>query len=483
MAKEPNILMLMPDQQLADCLSCAGHPQIKTPNMDRIAREGMRFAEATTVSPICMPARISFIKGLYPHNYGIWANYGELPAADETLFHILQRAGYSTAYIGKSHYYPHAERWFTTPDIRSREESMHALGLEHVYETTDLVNFRKLGSFVKDRWEELGLWETFDKDNRERREFGGVMSASNLMVRPSPLPVEEYVDSCIGRKAVEFVQAYEDARPLCLFVGFVGPHEPWDAPGEYATMYDPDETPPAIPVPEGSESLPDYVLSKRDFEVLSPEVMKTIPNIRGNYYGKISLVDAWFGRILDVFEGRGWLDDLLVVHWSDHGEMAGDHGRLEKMTFHESSLRVPLVLRWPGRIPADTTTSALVENIDVFPTLLEAAGCEPSVRALGRSLWPVMRDPQTEVREYQLSEIYGSKEFVDRRMMIRSHRHKYAMDEAGRGFMLYDLQEDPQEQHNLIGREGTASLEQEMREVLLKRLVASQYSLRPASER
>ena len=481
MAREPNILILMPDQQRADCLSSAGHPQIKTPNMDRIAREGMRFAQATTVSPICMPARISFIKGLYPHNYGIWANYGELAPTDETLFHILQRAGYATAYIGKSHYYPHAERWFPMPDahMSMREDYMHALGLEHVYETTDLNNFDKVGSFVRDRLERLGLWETFKQDIRERREVGGAMAALNLMVRPSPLPVEEYVDSCIGRKAVEFVQAYEDTRPLCLFVGFVGPHEPWDAPGEYATMYDPDETPSAIPIPEGYESFPDYVREKKDFEVIPPAGIETIPEIRANYYGKISLIDTWFGHILDAFQSRGWLDDLLVVHWADHGEMAGDHGRLDKSTFHEASLRVPLVLRWPGRIPANTTTSALVENIDVSPTLLEAVGSEPSVRCLGRSLWPVMRDPQAEVRDYQLSEIYASKEFGERRMMIRSHRHKYAIDEAGRGFMLYDLQEDPEEQHNLIGREGTASLERDLREVLLKRLVASQYSLRP----
>jgi arylsulfatase A-like enzyme len=360
---------------------------------------------------------------------------------------------------------------------------MHARGLEHVYETVDLSNFERLGSFVRDRWEKLGLWETFKQDSRERSEIGGAM-ADHFMVRPSPLPVDEHVDSCIGRKAVEFVQAYEDTRPLCLFVGFVGPHAPrWDAAGQYATMYDPDETPRAIPIPEAHESLPDYVRGKRDFKVLPPAVMETIPEIRANYYGKISLIDTWFGHILDAFQSRGWLDDLLVVYMSDHGEMAGDHGRLDQSTLHESSLRVPLVLRWPGRIPANTTTSALVENIDVFPTLLEATGSEPSGRALGSSLWPVMRDPQAELREYQLSEIYGSKLFGERRMMVRSHRHKYAIDDAGRGFMLYDLQEDPEEQHNLIGREGMASLEQDMREVLLKRLVASQYSLKPASER
>ena len=117
------------------------------------------------------------------------------------------------------------------------------------------------------------------------------------------------------------------------------------------------------------------------------------------------LCDHWMGRILEAFASRDWLDELLVVFWSDHGEMAGDHGRFYNSTFHESSVRVPLVLRWPGRIPAGKTAEALAENIDVFPTLLEAVGADPSRRAQGRSLWPVLEDPQAELREVQLSEI------------------------------------------------------------------------------
>ena len=465
MAGAPNILILMPDQQRADCLSSAGHPQIKTPNMDRIVQEGMRFTQATTVSPVCMPARVSFVTGLYPHNHGIWQNSGGLPATDENLFHILQRAGYATAHIGKAHLYEGEGH------LRTREEHMHARGLEYVHEASGPHASASEGSFVTDRWEKLGLWETYKRDIRELDKYDGAI------VLPSPLPVEEHLDSCVGRKAVEFVQEYKDPRPLCLFVGFPGPHEPWDAPGEYATMYDPDETPPAIPIPQAHESLPDYVRGKRDFSGQQKAVMETVPSIRACYYGKISLIDTWCGHILDAFASRGWLDDLLVVFWSDHGEMAGDHGMLYKNTFHEASVRVPLVLRWPGHIPADTTTSALVENVDVFPTLLEAVGCEPSMRCLGRSLWPVIRDPQAELRDYQLSEIKWQRESGERRIMVRSHRHKYAIDEAGRGFMLYDLQEDPEEQKNLIGRKGSGSLEQRLRENLLKRLVASQYSM------
>src|SRR5437660_2542435 len=98
--RQPHIVILMTDQQRADCMSCAGHPQLRTPNIDRIEREGMRFAQATTVSPICMSARASFASGVYPHNHGVWANQGELPATDETFFQLLQNAGYYTAQVG-----------------------------------------------------------------------------------------------------------------------------------------------------------------------------------------------------------------------------------------------------------------------------------------------------------------------------------------------------------------------------------------------
>ena len=118
MPDKPHILILMTDQQRADCLSCAGHPVLRTPNMDRIAAEGVRFASAVTTCPICMPARASFVSGLYCHNPGMWTNTGQLPAADETFFHHLQAAGYHTAYIGKSHFYTHHAGDRSSPPCR-----------------------------------------------------------------------------------------------------------------------------------------------------------------------------------------------------------------------------------------------------------------------------------------------------------------------------------------------------------------------------
>ena len=463
MPDRPHLLILMPDQLRADCLGCAGHPTVRTPNIDRIAADGVRFSQATTVSPVCMSARASFISGRYPHNHGMWTNSGELPADDATFFHLLRAAGYHTAHVGKSHYYSHADQ-----HMRSRETYMHARGFETVHETTGPWATTGTESYMTDRWRELGLYDAFRRDYAERKAARSLDPPQHL-TRPSPLPAEEYLDSYVGRIATEFVRDYDDPRPLCLFVGFPGPHEPWDAPGEYATMYPPASVPDPIPVPE--QKLPEAIAGKLDFERATGLDADTVRRIRANYYGKISLIDRWVGEILGTFEARGWLDDLHILFWSDHGEMAGDHGRLYKGVFHESSIRVPFIVRAPGRAPAGTTSDAPAETVDLAATLLDLAGLEPSARVRGASLLPSANNPQHVLREDQLSEIrFGGINNI----MLRSREHKYVVDQAGLGYMLYGLANDPTEQRNLAGDAGAAALEGELRERLFRRLLASQ---------
>ena len=129
--KRPNIIILMPDQMRADCIGASGNSFIKTPNIDKIAEEGILFENCFTVSPLCMPARASFISGLYPHNHKIWENKGNLPPDDETFFHHLKGADYYVAYIGKSHFYEHKEF-----HMKEKEPYMHARGIDYVHETT-----------------------------------------------------------------------------------------------------------------------------------------------------------------------------------------------------------------------------------------------------------------------------------------------------------------------------------------------------------
>jgi len=456
----PHILILMTDQQRADCLSCSGHPMIRTPNMDRIASEGIHFTRAATVSPVCMPARASFINGLYPHNHNMWRNKGAMYKHDETFFHHLQRAGYCTGHIGKSHYYEHHRGMH----MRDMEDYMHARGLEYVHETTGPWATVNTDSYMTDLWQEKGILSDFrdDYENKRRK--------NRFCTDPSPLPVEDFPDSYVGRTAVEYISNYDNDLPMCLFVGFGGPHEPWDAPGEYAAMYDPAQTPPVIPISENLESLPSHVRESGYFDPVDHLTQEDVQRISANYFGKIKLIDDWIGRILEACTARGWLDDMVIVFWSDHGEMLGDHGRLYKSIFFESSIRVPLMVRWPGRIPEGLRSEALAENIDIFPTLLEGLGLEHEGRCQGVSLWPCIENSDVQLRECQMSE-------VNRNIMVCSERYKYAVDPQARGILLFDLHEDPEEQDNLIGRREYSEFEVNMRDMLLTTLATAQYEL------
>jgi len=460
-SEKPNILVLMPDQQRADCMACAGHPQIRTPNMDRLAAEGVRFANACTSSPLCMPARASFISGMAVHNHDMWANSGQLFPGEESLFRRLQQAGYHTAHVGKSHYYAHGRF-----HMRTREPYMHARGFDYVHETTGPWATCTTDSYMTDLWRERGYLKAFRDDYEKRRRHQGIA------VWPSPLPVELFMDSYIGSQAVRFIEEYDGTKPFALFVGFGGPHEPWDAPGEYATMYDPADTPPPIEPAEPGEWVPEAAAQWQRSGRQKAMTADDVRRLRANYYGKISLIDRWFGEIFAACESKGVFDNTLVVHWSDHGEMAGDHGLLHKSRFFEGALRVPLAIRWPEHIPAGATASALAETVDIMPTLLEAVGAEAPASCVGKSLWPVLRDPSARVRDAVFSEVHRAGR---RNIMVRTERHKYAVHEDGSGYLLYDLANDPRERNNLLGHPDARGVEAELRERLLRFLCEAQF--------
>ena len=242
-------------------------------------------------------------------------------------------------------------------------------------------------------------------------------------------------------------------------------------------MYDPEATQPPLPKP-GTAGLPDYAREIMDHlepgKRLDELRADHIKAIRANYYGKISLVDHWCGEIFEAYRRRGWYDDLLIVFLSDHGEMLGDHARLFKNTFHEQGIRVPLILRWPGTKPAGGTYDGLTELTDVMPTLLDLLGLPVPDTCVGRTLQPVLEAPDRVHRTDVLSEVA----FAGRRTaMVRTECAKYALDDQGRGYMLYDLNTDPGEQNNLIARPESREMEAELRDLLLRRLLQAQYEV------
>jgi len=488
-ARQPNILIVMPDELRWDALGCARHPVFKTPHVDRLAREGVLFTRAYCTGPLCMPARASMISGTYPHNHGIYENAGSLPVGDETYAHLLQRAGYATAYVGKTHFGSDAPSSRTTSapagagtqSLVSPEAVAKKRGFDYVHQIPGPLALTRTDNHLTRRWAELGLLESYREDYRRRAADPGAGAWA------SPLPVEEFADSYVGDRAEEWLRSYKDERPFLLVVGFGGPHPPFDAPEPYASMYHPDTMPDPIPPGEPGPWLPAHALQRmtrtagaggHDRALPTDDANRISRARMANYGGKISLIDDRLGRILSILDEREWTENTLVIFLSDHGEMGGDHGRYHKSVFYEGAQRIPFIMRWPaGRVgrgreteglPAGRRVDALVEQLDLFATVVEAAGAEPSQRAFSRSLLPLARgDAAARARDAVYSEL-------KREIMVRTERYKYAVDAQGRGFMLFDLEQDPPEQRNLIGHPDAAPIERDLREGMLKWLVTTQ---------
>ncbi len=461
MADKPNILFVMTDQQRADAMGCSGG-WVKTPHLDRIAGEGVRFSNCVTTSPVCIPARVTLATGRYPHNTGVWNNlHYELPPETPTWMQAVRNAGYRTSVFGKTHLHPHQG------DLREREHLLHAYGLDDVDEIGGPRASARVLSHMTAEWERKGLWEKYQQDYADR------FSTKAHVARPSALPLEDYADVYVGRKAAAYLAAYNRSEPWFCWVSFGGPHEPWDAPEPYASLYDPTAMPEPLPRAESQRERPQGWLD----ELLTRQRPNFEPGdvaaLRANYAGKVTLIDAQIGEVLKTIEARGELDNTVLAFSSDHGEMNGDHGLIYKSNFLNSAVRVPLLLRAPetlGSPAAGRVCASPVEWFDLGPTLVELAGGELTHQQFAKSLCPVLREPGAEPRREVISELRGE-------LMIMDRRWKMTLNCQSEVYLLFNQEEDPQELYNLAGKPAMAEVETELRLRLLDRLVSAQVRL------
>ena len=422
----PDVLLIMADQFNPRCMGCAGDPVIKTPHLDRLAREGALFENCYTNSPVCMPARISLVTGRYPHEHGWWTNFVDrFPPEEVTLFRDLSRAGYFTAQTGKFHYFTDTN----LEDFRDQADYYAALGLDRADELPGWFASPFHLSAYSDYLIRRGLLDVHLDDAMAR------FLAGQCAARPSPLKVEDHLDSFVARRAIEFLEAAPKDRPFFHFVSFPGPHTPVDAVGPYAEMYDPAEIPMPPNVPAGG-SEGGHRYNERD-----------VRKIRAFYYAKISLIDHWIGKILATLEERGTLDNTLVIFTADHGDMMGAHGRFGKVVFYEESARIPLLARWPGQIRPGLRTPVLTTLHDVYATLLDAAGGQMAETAHGKSWLPVCRGETDVLHEAVFSEVGPGNA---QNTMVHAGEYKY-WTWGGRESLVH-LADDPYERHNLAGR-------------------------------
>jgi len=425
-SSRPDILLIMTDQFNPRCMGCAGDPVIKTPHLDRLAREGTLFENCYTNSPVCMPARISLVTGQYPHEHGWWMNFVDrFPADRITLFDDLDRAGYFTAKTGKFHYFTNTD----LEDFRDQADYYRTLGLKWADELPGWYASPFHVSAYSDHLIRRGLLDIHLDDALAR------FLAGQSVPKPSPLTVEDHLDSFVAQRSMDFLKSAPKDRPYFHFVSFPGPHTPVDAVGPYAEMYDPAN----IPMPPNIPA----VAREGNNRFAEKEVRK----IRALYYGKISLIDDRIGRILETLEERGTLDSTLIIFTADHGDMMGAHGRFGKVVFYEESARIPLLARWPGQIRPGLRTPVLTTLHDVYATVVDAAGGQMAETAHGKSWLPVCRGETDTLHEAVFSEVGPGN---SQNTMVRAGEYKY-WTRGGRE-TLFHLADDPYEQHNLIGR-------------------------------
>ena len=426
--RRPNLLFIMDDQHRHDYLSAAGASFVRTPNLDRVAERGVRFTQCITNAPVCAPARIGLASGLQPARLGCLDNNCYLPRHITPYYARLRDAEYRVGCVGKldlakpdPYNGRHGDRprvfgWGFTHPVEC-EGKMHAGMADHPR--------GPYGFWL----EEQGLFDRFRADYAARGARGWIRDASH----DSVLPAEAFEDAYIGRRAAEWIDTVPDDYPWHLFVSFVGPHDPFDPPKAYADRYRDAEMPPAVRSPR--EGRPDWINARRR-DLSDDEIAVT----RRQYCAAIELIDDQVGRIIEAVERRGMAGDTIVVFASDHGEMLGDHGLYTKSVPCEAALRVPLIAAGPG-ISGGRTSDALVELIDVNPTLCAVAGLPAQEGLDAEDFSAVLTGERPAHREEGASAL---REF----RLVRTADHKLVAHHTGET-ELYDLAEDPDERRNI----------------------------------
>ncbi len=463
----PNLLLIMTDQQRWDALGCVSR-WIQTPNLDRLAAEGVRFNQCVTTSPVCLPARFSLALGQYPHNTGIWRNgYYTLDPDCPTWMAAIRDAGYRTSLFGKTHL--HADR--DGADLRDKEHLLHAYGLDDVNETPGPRGCASMASHMTAHWQEQGLLSAFQTDYQKR------FATQPTMVRPTPLGAEAYYDTYVGQQAQAYLETYRRDEPWFCWVSFPGPHEPWDTPEPWASLHDPADAPAPRPAPTAlADDRPRGWLDERlarEQRTFEPEQAR---QLWANYAGEIALIDDQIGQLLQTLEARGELDRTVIVFTSDHGEHSGDAGLVYKQTFLDPAVRVPLIVRAPQYPQRGVVSDALVEWIDVGPTLAELAGVTLEYQQFGRSLTPVLSGSTQTHRDESISELHGE-------LMVMTEQWKAMFSRRGELYSLFNRLRDPLESTNLAGLREHAQTTADLTARALGRMLKTQLYQNPARDR
>lgn len=444
--ERPNILIVMYDQVAPSALRCYGNPVTHTPAIDRLARQGVVFDAAYSNSPLCTPARYCMMTGQLPSATGGYDNAAYLPSTVPTFAHFARLSGYRTVLDGKMHF-------VGADQLHGFEERR----------TTDVypADFGWTPNWLQP--DERIDWWFHNMDSVTR---AGVAEVTNQLLFDDEVGHQ-------GVRALHDLARDDDERPWLLVVSFTHPHDPYVTRQRYWDLYDGVDIPlpglDAADVPSDPHTERLRRVSAMDEVELTPDDVR---RARRAYYGNISYVDEWTGRLMSTLEALGAADDTLVVLLADHGDMLGERGLWYKMSFFEDSARVPLIVHHPGRFTPKRVADP-VSLVDVLPTLNELLGdgVPPSVDALaGRSLLDLCQDerPSAEPLPREVIGEYLGEGTIAPLVMIRRGVLKYVHSPADPD-QLYDLVSDPHERVNLAADPHWAGHVRDLRREVARR--------------
>ncbi len=352
--KRPNILHIFTDMQRWDTLGCTGNRVIRTPSLDRLARDGTVFTSAYTPSPVCVAARCSMIYGQYPWETGCYENAAMPTDGRESMMDALSAAGYRTHGIGKCHFTPdqHGLRGF---ESREHQEEGGSRKMEDLKRCDYLRYLHRKGY--------KHICEAF-----------GIRGEMYYIPQPSQVPAADHPTQWIGDRSIDFIEKQSPRRPWYLYTSFIHPHPPFTPPNPWHKLYRPSLMP--MPnLPPDYESLHTFANKFQNRYKYRDQGLdlNLVRLIKAYYYACVSFIDYQVGRIIAALEEAGQLDNTLILFTSDHGELLGDHNCFGKRSMHDGATRIPMLLRYPARFGKGLCDSP-VSLVDLAPTFLSAAG-------------------------------------------------------------------------------------------------------------
>jgi arylsulfatase len=439
---KPNILFILVDQMRADCLSCLGHPVIKTPHLDSLAADGTLFNQAYTQGPICVPARMSLFTGLYVHQHGCIDNNRALWPSTPNFVRQLRESGYTTANRGKLHLF-----WRHDNELLLSDGMLKHFGFDDPLETSGKCSNGKLRAsayteFLRRHGKLDNYWAWLCNLVASR--------PTNVSFAPSILSEEEHIDGWVIDQGRDYLRKSSNQKhPFFLWIGPPGPHDPFDPPEKWATLYDPLKV--DLPIRSWSEDpLARIAAEKKGTANISENILR---KMRALYYGNVSFIDSKIGQMLSDMKKADTYDNTWIVFTSDHGEMLGDFHCTSKTLFHEQSARIPLIVKPPKAFSTKrgNISDALVELTDVSATFLDIAGTTLEHHE-GKSLLPLLNDdfsptPLHTAVHSQMGEqhmIYdGRYKLITRKIFSESNLE--FQNQA-----LFDLKNDPSELKSVL---------------------------------